>query len=322
MFSELGAETIVVSDQPDGFNINKNCGSTNPELVQKLVKQHRADFGVSLDGDGDRVTIVDRDSNILDGDDILYILGFANPNRLGPWSGIVGTQMSNVGLEDGLKKLGYSFKRADVGDKYVSNLLSKEGWLLGGEPSGHIICRDLVSTGDGTIAALKTISSLVMLDKNPRDILSNYNKIPQINESISVLNKDIVSDAEVKTAINDIKSEVSFGQVCVNKENQGLINLVITKDGSLLTGAIGDAGGNRKRVTSGGFNDGSTVIETIPFSAVVTAGSTSQQQFTVGIMHDSGSANSMYINRGSDDTPDNHYRYRGASMIQVMEFEP
>ena len=169
-------------------------------MVQKLVKQHRADFGVSLDGDGDRVTIVDRDSNILDGDDILYILGFANPNRLGPWSGIVGTQMSNVGLEDGLKKLGYSFKRADVGDKHVSNLLSKEGWLLGGEPSGHIICRDLVSTGDGTIAALKTISSLVMLDKNPRDILSNYNKIPQINESISVLNKDIVSDCLLYTS--------------------------------------------------------------------------------------------------------------------------
>ena len=98
--------------------------------------------------------------------------------------------------------------------------------------------------------------------------------------------------------------------------------MVITKDGSLLTGAIGDADGNRKRITSGGFNDGSTVIETIPFSAVVTAGSTSQQQFTVGIMHDSGSAKTMYINRGSEDTPDNQYRYRGASMIQVMEFEP
>ena len=215
VFRELGAEIIVVGDQPDGFNINQDCGSTNPELVQKLVKEHRADFGISLDGDADRVTIVDRESNILDGDDILYILGFANPNRLGPWSGIVGTQMSNVGLEDGLNKLGYSFKRADVGDKYVSDLLLKEGWLLGGEPSGHIICRDLVSTGDGTIAALKTISSLVMLEKDPKDILSNYNKIPQINESITVINKDIVSDAEVKTAINDIKSDLTINRVLV-----------------------------------------------------------------------------------------------------------
>ena len=215
VFRELGAETIVVGDQPDGFNINQDCGSTNPELVQKLVKERRADFGVSLDGDADRVTIVDRESNILDGDDILYILGFANPNRLGPWSGIVGTQMSNVGLEDGLNKLGYSFKRAEVGDKYVSDLLSKEGWLLGGEPSGHIICRDLVSTGDGTIAALKTISSLVMLEKDPKDVLSNSNKIPQINESISVINKDIVSDSEVKTAINDIKSDLTINRILV-----------------------------------------------------------------------------------------------------------
>ena len=123
--------------------------------------------------------------------------------------------MSNVGLEDGLNKLGYSFKRADVGDKYVSDLLSKEGWLLGGEPSGHIICRDLVSTGDGTIAALKTISSLIMLEKDPKDVLSNFNKIPQINESISVINKDIVSDAEVKTAINDIKSDLTINRVLV-----------------------------------------------------------------------------------------------------------
>ena len=215
VFHELGAEIIVVGDQPDGYNINQECGSTNPELVQRLVKEHRADFGVSLDGDADRVTIVDRESNILDGDDILYILGFANPNRLGPWSGIVGTQMSNVGLEDGLNKLGYSFKRADVGDKYVSDLLSKEGWLLGGEPSGHIICRDLVSTGDGTIAALKTISSLVMLEKDPKDVLSNYKKIPQINESISVINKDIISDAEVKTAINDIKSDLTINRILV-----------------------------------------------------------------------------------------------------------
>jgi phosphoglucosamine mutase len=215
VFRELGAEIIVVGDQPDGFNINQDCGSTNPELVQKLVKEHRADFGISLDGDADRVTIVDRESNILDGDDILYILGFANPNRLGPWSGIIGTQMSNVGLEDGLKKLGYSFKRADVGDKNVSDLLLKEGWFLGGEPSGHIICRDLVSTGDGTVAALKTISSLVMLEKDPKDILSNYNKIPQINESINVINKDIVSDAEVKTAINDIKSDLTINRVLV-----------------------------------------------------------------------------------------------------------
>ena len=166
VFEELGAEIIKIGTEPDGYNINQECGSTHPEIVSKAVIDHRADFGVSLDGDGDRVILVDEKGNILDGDDLLYILAFANPNRTGAWSGVVGTKMSNLGLEDGLKKLGYKFVRSDVGDKYVSEMLSKKGWMLGGETSGHIICRDLVSTGDGTIAALKVISSLLLLEKN------------------------------------------------------------------------------------------------------------------------------------------------------------
>ena len=167
VFEELGAEIIKIGTEPDGYNINQDCGSTHPEIVSKAVIDHRADFGVSLDGDGDRVILVDEKGNILDGDDLLYILAFANPNRTGAWSGVVGTKMSNLGLEDGLKKLGYKFVRSDVGDKYVSEMLSKKGWMLGGETSGHIICRDLVSTGDGTIAALKVISSLLLLEKKP-----------------------------------------------------------------------------------------------------------------------------------------------------------
>ncbi len=139
VFEELGAEVIPIGVTPDGFNINAQCGSTYPELVRDEVVKQRADFGVALDGDGDRVIIVDKDGNILDGDDLLYILAFSNPNRVGPWSGVVGTHMSNLGLEDGIKKLGYDFKRADVGDKHVSKLLTKTGWLLGCEISGHII---------------------------------------------------------------------------------------------------------------------------------------------------------------------------------------
>ena len=142
-----------------------------------------------MDGDGDRVVLVDSSGSLLDGDDILYILAFSNPNRTGAWSGIVGTLMTNYGLEDGLKKLGYKFKRANVGDKYVSEMLLEEGWLLGGESSGHIICRDLVSTGDGTIAALKTISSLLLLEKTPSEVLSNYKKIPQVLINVPVATK-------------------------------------------------------------------------------------------------------------------------------------
>ena len=215
VFEELGAELIKIGTEPDGYNINQECGSTHPEIVSKAVVEHRADFGVSLDGDGDRVILVDEKGNILDGDDLLYILAFANPNRTGAWSGVVGTKMSNLGLEDGLKKLGYKFVRSDVGDKYVSEMLSKKGWMLGGETSGHIICRDLVSTGDGTIAALKVISSLLLLEKKPSEVLANYKKIPQVNTAIKVKNKDIVNDKDLQSLIKEIESDITVGRVLV-----------------------------------------------------------------------------------------------------------
>ena len=215
IFQELGAEVITLGVNPDGYNINQECGSTHPELIQKEVVKHRADYGISLDGDGDRVILVDEKGNILDGDDLLYILAFSNPNRTGPWSGVVGTLMSNLGLEDGIKKLGYNFKRADVGDKYVTNMLADKGWMLGGETSGHIICKDLVSTGDGTIAALKVISSLLILDKKPSEILSNYTKIPQINKAVKVSNKDIVNDKDLKSLLKKIESDMTVGRILV-----------------------------------------------------------------------------------------------------------
>ena len=212
---ELGAEVISIGTEPDGYNINHECGSTHPERVQEEVIKQRADFGIALDGDGDRVVLIDRQGNVLDGDDIMYILAYANPNRTGPWSGIVGTAMTNLGFEEGVKKLGYKFKRADVGDKYVSQMLQKEGWMLGGEPSGHIICRDLVSTGDGTIAALKVISSLLILEKNPDDILRNYTKMPQININVEVENKDILSDSDIQKKVKEIESDLTVGRVLV-----------------------------------------------------------------------------------------------------------
>ena len=215
VFEELGAEVISIGAEPDGYNINQDCGSTHPEVIKKAVVDHRADFGVSLDGDGDRVIIVDEKGNILDGDDLLYILAFANPNRTGVWSGVVGTKMSNLGLEDAITKLGYKFVRADVGDKYVSDMLTKKGWMLGGETSGHIICKDLVSTGDGTIAALKVISSLLILEKKPSEILANYTKIPQVNKAVNVENKDIINDTDLQSLIKEIESDITVGRVLV-----------------------------------------------------------------------------------------------------------
>jgi phosphoglucosamine mutase len=228
---ELGAEVISIGTEPDGYNINHDCGSTHPERVQEEVIKQRADFGIALDGDGDRVVLIDRKGNILDGDDIMYILAYANPNRTGPWSGIVGTAMTNLGFEEGVKKLGYQFKRADVGDKYVNQMLQKEGWMLGGEPSGHIICRDLVSTGDGTIAALKVISSLLILEKDPEDILRNYTKMPQININVEVENKDILSDSEIQKKIKEIESDLTVGRVLVRPSGtESKIRVMVESD--------------------------------------------------------------------------------------------
>lgn len=231
IFRELGAEVITIGTEPDGFNINQECGSTHPERVKEEVIKQRADYGIALDGDGDRVVIIDRKGNILDGDDIMYILAYANPNRTGPWSGIIGTLMTNLGFEEGIKKLGYKFKRADVGDKHVSQMLQKEGWMLGGESSGHIICRDLVSTGDGTIAALKVISSLLILEKDPEDILRNYTKKPQIIINVEVDNKDILSDSDIQKKIKEIESDLTVGRVLVRPSGtESKIRVMVESD--------------------------------------------------------------------------------------------
>jgi len=231
IFRELGAEVITIGTEPDGFNINQECGSTHPERVKEEVIKQRADYGIALDGDGDRVVLIDRKGNILDGDDIMYILAYANPNRTGPWSGIIGTLMTNLGFEEGIKKLGYKFKRADVGDKYVSQLLKKEGWMLGGESSGHIICRDLVSTGDGTIAALKVISSLLILEKDPEEILRNYTKKPQIMINVEVDNKDILSDSDIQKKIKEIESDLTVGRVLVRPSGtESKIRVMVESD--------------------------------------------------------------------------------------------
>ena len=215
IFKELGAEVIIIGNKPDGYNINQDCGSTNPQIIKDAVIKHRADYGISLDGDGDRVIIVDEKGNILDGDDLLYILAFSNPKRTGQWSGVVGTIMSNIGLEQSIQKLGYKFVRANVGDKHVSEMLTKKGWLLGGETSGHIICKDLVSTGDGTVAALKVISSLMILDKKASEVLSNFIKIPQINSSLAVSNKDVINDKDIISFLKEIESDITVGRVLV-----------------------------------------------------------------------------------------------------------
>lgn len=159
VFHELGAEVIPVGVEPNGLNINADVGATSPELLRQTVLSHTADLGIALDGDADRVVMVDREGMLYDGDRLLYVIAVAR-QRTGPLDGVVGTLMSNLGLEHALARLGVSFDRAKVGDRYVLERLKERGWRLGGESSGHLICLDCHTTGDGIVSALQVLSAL------------------------------------------------------------------------------------------------------------------------------------------------------------------
>lgn len=161
VFAELGAHVIPIADEPDGFNINSECGSTYPATLQKAVRAEGADLGIALDGDGDRVVMVDHAGSYVDGDQILFIIGAARHAAEALNGGIVGTLMSNLGLENACAARDIPFKRARVGDRYVMSMLQAEGWELGGESSGHIICLDKSTTGDGIVTALQVLAVIM-----------------------------------------------------------------------------------------------------------------------------------------------------------------
>src|SRR5690606_5819353 len=161
VFDELGARVIPLGTEPDGLNINAGVGSTQPGALQQAVLHHRADLGIAFDGDGDRVLFVDRNGELVDGDELLYIIACDEMRTRGHCRGVVGTLMSNMGFELALAELEIPFARAKVGDRYVNELMQSRGWKLGGENSGHIICADVTTTGDAIVAALKVLFAVV-----------------------------------------------------------------------------------------------------------------------------------------------------------------
>ena len=205
VFKELGAEVIAIGVEPDGVNINKNVGSTYPETLQKTVLQHRADIGIALDGDADRVLMIDHKGEVVDGDELLFIIAMARKKHSGKDAGVVGTLMSNLGMEVALKKAGLGFVRADVGDRYVMEELNKKGWSIGGESSGHIICLDRTTTGDGTVSALQVLSALIGSGKSLHELKNGMKKYPQkminvrIKEKVDPYSSQVVSDAVQET---------------------------------------------------------------------------------------------------------------------------
>ena len=192
VFSELGANVDTIAASPDGININQNCGSTNPNTLKEAIVAGSYDLGLAFDGDGDRILVVNHDGEVLDGDDILYILSKTIPDD----SGVVGTLMTNKALEVYFQNEGIQFSRADVGDKYVLQSLVQKSWFLGGEPSGHIICLDSAPTGDAIIAALKLLSAIKANEFSIEKSLEGFRKFPQtlINLKVDNPNKIILSD--------------------------------------------------------------------------------------------------------------------------------
>jgi len=205
VFEELGAEVFLHAATPDGLNINDECGATSPAALQAMVKESRADVGIALDGDGDRLIMVDEQGNVIDGDDILYAIAQLDTEKLN--GAIVGTVMSNLGLELAIKDLQLDFLRASVGDRYVMELLLKEKLVLGGETSGHIINLDRTTTGDGIIAALQVLEAMKVTEKKLSELVGNIKKFPQIMKNVKLQKKiDIASNNEINDAIKDAES--------------------------------------------------------------------------------------------------------------------
>lgn len=189
VFRELGATVTALSVTPDGVNINKNCGSTDVKLLQERVLAEKADLGIAFDGDGDRVIFVDHTGAEVDGDELLYIIATHKHTAEGGCNGVVGTLMTNFGFEMALKELGIPFARAKVGDRYVLEMMKERDWALGGESSGHIVCGDATTTGDGIISALQVLRALQKSGKSLWEMRNGFSKTPQCMINVPVTEK-------------------------------------------------------------------------------------------------------------------------------------
>jgi phosphoglucosamine mutase len=219
VFSELGAEVIELASDPDGFNINENCGSTYTKMLEKIVVAESADLGIAFDGDGDRVIMVDHKGEVVNGDELVYIMarhGFAQGQLSG---GVVGTVMSNFGLEVALQKLGIAFVRTKVGDRYVMEELKARHWQLGGESSGHIVHLGITTTGDGIISALQILIAMHDQGRKLHELKSEMTKMPQTLINVkSDKNFKIDTSLETQKAVEDVNKKLGkTGRVLIRQ---------------------------------------------------------------------------------------------------------
>lgn len=219
VFEELGAEVISLGNTPNGTNINKSCGALHPQMCAENVKKYRADLGVCLDGDGDRLTIVDSSGEVIHGDKLIGLCGkFLKDNQeIGPTNEVVGTVMSNFGLEYYLKENGLKFTRTQVGDRYIVEHMRQTGALFGGEPSGHLVFKKYSTTGDGILAALKVIESIKFYDRDLSELSKDIELFPQEMKNVAVLKRVPFEE------VSDIKKAMTHAEAKLGKEGRILL---------------------------------------------------------------------------------------------------
>lgn len=230
VFKELGAQVIAIGCAPDGLNINAECGATSTSLLQQIVLQQQADLGIAFDGDGDRVMMVDHLGQVIDGDEILYIIArFARQqNKL--QGGVVGTLMSNIGLEIALKALDIPFVRSAVGDRYVMELLKAKNWRIGGEGSGHILNLDHTCSGDGIIASLQVLNAMLEAGRSLSELMQGMKKFPQVLVNVSYQKGSApLEKNQVKQVIQQVEQQLSgHGRVLIRKSGtEPLIRVMV-----------------------------------------------------------------------------------------------
>ena len=243
VFEELGATTVVIGATPDGYNINDGVGSTEPAALQAKVLEEGADIGIAFDGDGDRLQMVNAKGELLTGDDVLYVLAMHRLANGDSDAGIVGTLMTNMGLELALEAGGLRLARAKVGDRYVKELMVAEGWSLGGESSGHIICGDLSTTGDGVIAALQVLAAVRASGKSLEVLTSGFNPLPQVLVNVRITKGfDLSAHPTIAEACRRVESELEGrGRLLLRPSGtEPVIRVMVEGDDTVAIDALAD----------------------------------------------------------------------------------
>ena len=243
VFEELGATTVVIGATPDGYNINDGVGSTEPAALQAKVLEEVADIGIAFDGDGDRLQMVNAKGELLTGDDVLYVLAMHRLAKGDSDAGIVGTLMTNMGLELALEAGGLRLARAKVGDRYVKELMVAEGWSLGGESSGHIICGDLSTTGDGVIAALQVLAAVRASGKSLEALASGFNPLPQVLVNVRITKSfDLSAHPTITEACRRVESELKGrGRLLLRPSGtEPVIRVMVEGDDTVAIDALAD----------------------------------------------------------------------------------